>query len=245
MNHRRFTSDATVRLGDAGRDGRIRLAALARHLQDVAYDDVHDAGIGRSGNWVVRRVELDVTRLPKFGEQLDLETVCTGVGPRWAERLTHVRTDKGCRDGITARALWVFVDDDGRPRQLPAEFHERYPVPADRTRISPKLRHPLPPPSAARTEWPVRAADFDLLGHMNNAAYWDPVDEDLAAHPGAPLRRAEMEYRGGIDPGEAVVVAIERTGTAGLGLWLEVDGGVRGSARVWRGNGTTVPDEPA
>lgn len=234
MNRRVFTSEVTVRLGDAGRDGRIRLGALARHLQDVAYDDVHDAGIGNDGNWVVRRTELDVTRLPVFGESLRLETSCTGVGPRWAERLTRVRGGRG--SDVTARALWVFVDRAGRPRALPESFLDRYPVPDDRTRISPKLHHAAPSESATvtRSVWPVRAADFDVLGHMNNAAYWEPVDELLAtAQPDASVTRAELEYRGGIEPGDAVVVAFDPVADGALSLWLESDGMVRASARVW------------
>jgi acyl-ACP thioesterase len=230
---RSFTSETTIRLGDVGRDGRLRLAALARHLQDVAADDVRDAGIGRAGNWVVRRVELDVTRLPRFPEAIRLETSCTGTGPRWAERVTNVRGPGGA--GVTARALWVFVDDEGRPRPLPAEFRERYPVPDDRTRISPKLFHAVPPSaSALRHPWPLRVADFDVLGHMNNAAYWEPVDEELGAQPGRHLRRAELEYRSAIEPGEAVIVAVEQRASDGeLAVWLESGGSVRASARVW------------
>jgi acyl-ACP thioesterase len=233
VNFRRFTSEATVRLGDVGRDGRLRLAALARHLQDVATDDVRDSGIGRAGNWVVRRVVLDVTRLPRFTEAIQLETSCTGVGPRWAERATHVRGRDG--EGVTSHALWVFVDDDGKPRPLPAEFRELYPVPDDRMRISPKLFHPVPPPaSVSRHPWPLRVADFDVLGHMNNAAYWEPVDEELAAQPGTHLQRAELEYRSAIEPGEVVTVAVERHAADGaLGVWLESGGTVRASARVW------------
>ncbi len=233
MKRRIFTSEVTVRLGDAGRDGRMRLAALARHLQDVAYDDVRDAGIGRDGNWVVRRIEIDVARLPTFGEIVRIETSCTGVGPRWAERLTNVRGDGG--SDVTARALWVFVDRDGHPRALPSTFLELYPVPVGRTRISPKLRLPGPPesPAVTRSSWPVRAADFDVLGHMNNAAYWEPIDELLATtFPDASVTRAELEYRGGIEPGEHVVVAVARVAPGEVSVWLESDGTLRASARV-------------
>jgi acyl-ACP thioesterase len=233
---RTFTSETSVRLGDVGRGGHLRLAALARHLQDVASDDVRDAGIGRAGNWVVRRVELDITDLPRFGESIRLETSCTGIGPRWAERLTHVRGAGG--SVVTARGLWVFVDGDGRPRALPAEFLDVYPVPDDRTRISPKLHHAGPPPGVSRRDWPLRAADFDVLGHMNNAAYWDPVDDELAATPDARVRHAELEYRGGIEPEDRVVVAVERhVGADALDVWLESDGAVRASARVRWGSG--------
>ena len=232
MSVRSFTSETTVRLGDVARDGTIRLAALARHLQDVAFDDVRDAGLGGDSNWVVRRVALDVDGLPGFGERILLETSCTGIGPRWAERVTDVRGRRGAH--VASRALWVFVDASGRPRALPAEFRDRYPVPDERTRISPKLHHPGPPASVSRHPWPLRAADFDVMGHMNNAAYWDPIDDEVAARAGTDLRRAELEYRAGIAPGDAVTVAMQRpVGEGPLRVWLESGGEVRASAQVW------------
>ena len=42
--------------------------------------------------WILRRVDLDIDRLPALADELVLETRCTGVGPgaRWAERTTTI-----------------------------------------------------------------------------------------------------------------------------------------------------------
>src|SRR6202022_5194230 len=53
---RRFSEERTVRLSDTWPNGSIRFDALARYLQDVASDDMADAGQGAS-MWVVRRTE--------------------------------------------------------------------------------------------------------------------------------------------------------------------------------------------
>ena len=59
-----------------------------------------------------------------------------------------------------------------------------------------------------------------MLNHVNNAVYWEAVEEELARRRElrAPLR-AELEHRAPIEPGAAVEVAIvERPGAAAL--WL-------------------------
>ena len=49
---------------DTAPSGRIRLDAVARWLQDVAYADVIDAGTERAAVWVVRRSRIAVSELP-------------------------------------------------------------------------------------------------------------------------------------------------------------------------------------
>ena len=46
----------------------MRLDAIARWLQDVAYEDLLDAGFEKSGVWIVRRLRLRVEAWPRFGE---------------------------------------------------------------------------------------------------------------------------------------------------------------------------------
>src|SRR5947207_6187601 len=96
-----------VRLGDASPGGRLRLDALARYLQDVSNDDTRDGELDDDG-WVVRRTALRVARLPVIGEELVLETFCSGIGGRWAERRVRVQGDQG--GAVEAVSLWVHVD---------------------------------------------------------------------------------------------------------------------------------------
>src|SRR5437588_8032149 len=77
-------------LGDCAPSGRIRLDALARWLQDVAYADVEDAGLAAAAYWVVRRTRIRVDRFPRFAERLSVRTWCSGIGRMWAERRTTI-----------------------------------------------------------------------------------------------------------------------------------------------------------
>src|SRR3954468_8515196 len=92
---RRFVHRARVGLADSAPDGRARLDAIARWLQDAAWEDVDDAGLAEIGAWVVRRTRIEVERFPRFGERLDVATFCSGLGRMWAERRTTVIGEHG------------------------------------------------------------------------------------------------------------------------------------------------------
>jgi acyl-ACP thioesterase len=229
-----FVRERRVRLGDATPRGRLRLDALARYLQDVSNDDTRDAGFTDNDEmgWVVRRTVIEVPRFPVFGEELTLGTWCSGTGSRWAERRVQVR---GNRAGVVeAASTWVHVDTTtGRPKALTPRFHEVFTPSAVGRVVRARLHHGDKPDEADRRAWPLRAADFDVLGHVNNAAYWEAVEEELARRRDlrAPLR-AEVEFRAGIDPGMAVSLWTVDTGSTWAGWLAGDDGVVRASASV-------------
>ena len=112
---RRFVAERRVRLGDVTASGRLRLDALARYLQDVAGDDVRDAGI--HAPWVMRRLALELGQLPRFNDDVELITFCSGTGSRWAERRTILTVDG--RVAADAVAIWVYVNPaTGAPAPL-------------------------------------------------------------------------------------------------------------------------------
>ncbi|MBW3557862.1 MAG: hypothetical protein KY454_13095 [Actinobacteria bacterium] len=241
---RRYRTERTVRLGDAGLDGWLRLDALARFLQDVAAEDAVQAGVP-APTWVVRRTVLDLEGRPRFGERIELTTFCGGLGGRWAERRTTV---EGPHSRIEAATLWVFVEAvSGRPAPLPEGFHEAYGEAAGGRRVSGRLLHPQPGDEARRRPWPLRASDFDVLGHVNNAAYFSPVDDELARLR-APFchGRLELEYRDPIGPGAEVDLVVEPgAGDESPRMWLAGAAGIHASALVGSRRPATTEAPPA
>src|SRR5436305_2745285 len=90
-----YEQEMRAGLGDCAPSGRVRLDALARWLQDVAYADVVDAGVADLGVWVVRRMRIRVERFPRFGDEVRLRTFCSGMGRLVAERRTVVDSSGG------------------------------------------------------------------------------------------------------------------------------------------------------
>jgi acyl-ACP thioesterase len=224
---RRYTGERVVRLGDVEPSGRVRLDALAGYLQDIASDDGEDAGIEPELAWLVRRSALRVYRRPRYLERVELVTWASGRGGRWAERRTTI-TLAG-RVMVEASALWVCVDlATMRPVRLSDRFWLVYGESTGGRAVSPRLLHPRPPASAAASgrPWPLRLADLDLFDHVNNAATWAAVDDELArVAPAGRVEWAELEYRLPIEPDANLVLA------------SRVDGAV---ARLWLMDGATV-----
>jgi acyl-ACP thioesterase len=198
---RTFSQPRRPGFADCAPSGRLRLDALACWLQDVAYADVEDAGLADAAVWVVRRTRMRVNRFPRFGEQFRCTTFCSGLGRMWAERRTDVIREGGERPDVEAVSLWVHLDvRSWRPVPLTEGEIETYgPSVVDR-RVSARLRHPVPSGAAQGpgcVDWSFRRTECDIANHVNNAAYWTPVEEELLAgsDPDPTRVDAEIEYR--------------------------------------------------
>ena len=189
-------------IADALGDGRVRLDAIARWLQDVAYADLLDAGFEERGVWIVRRMRLRVESWPRFGEPATLRTFCSGLGRFSAERRTSIASPSGA---VEAVALWVWIDESGRPGRFDERFTGIYAASAGDRGASVRLRHPEPAENSERRPWTFRAADLDVAGHVNNSHYWEPLEELLAGSEPGPLD-AEIEHRDPALAGPAVVI---------------------------------------
>jgi acyl-ACP thioesterase len=202
-----FTSAARAGLADCAPSGRIRLDALARWLQDVAYDDVEDAGVAEAAVWVVRRTRIRVQRFPRFGERFTLKTFCSGFGRAWAERRTTIAAPRRTDSAVEAVSLWVHLDPSSRrPAPLTPEEIEIYGDAAAGRKVTARLRHQGPDGAVESRRWAFRATECDVAGHVNNAAYWQPLEEELLDH-GEPDRiDVEMEFRNAAQPGEKLVL---------------------------------------
>jgi acyl-ACP thioesterase len=214
-----FRHGAVAGLADVAPSGRARLDAIARWLQDAALADVVDSGLDGGGVWVLRRLRLVVARFPRLGEAVEVATFCSGTGALVAERRSTVLA--GGAAVVEALALWVHLDPDGaHPRPLPEGFEAVYGTAAAGRRVRARLRHPAAPPDGADSRpWRFRAADLDIAGHVNNAVYWQVVEEELVATESDAGPDIEIEYRAPGDVGEAAVLASEAM------RWIAVDGG--------------------
>jgi acyl-ACP thioesterase len=224
-----FETEARVRFGDCEPGGRFRLDALARILQDAGNDDFDDAGLDPASPWVARRSVVVAGVWPRIGDRLRVATWCGGLGARWAERRSSIVTSSGA--GVEVATLWVHLDAAGRPSRLPDWFVRTYGEAARGRTVSSRLRVGGPPPEATGRPWQVRATDLDVLGHVNNAVLWAPVEEELARRGVSPVS-VELEFIAPVLSGDDVqLVATPESGPR-FSMWLTVDGQARVPAAV-------------
>jgi acyl-ACP thioesterase len=221
---RRFTTRRRISLSDTDANGRLRLDAIARYLQDVASEDWLDAGFDHDSHvWVVRRTDLQLLEPFRPEAAIELHTWCSGIAGSSAARRYSIRGAGGGQ--VEAESIWIHLDHDLRPKRLDDRFLETYGTSAAGRRAP--TRFTLPSPARLTgTPWSFRPTDVDRLGHVNNAAYWVPLEERWAARLGGRVR-ATLEYRQPIDLGEPV--GLVEDGTA---VWLVSAGEVRSAARL-------------
>jgi acyl-ACP thioesterase len=225
LTARRFSASRPIRLSDTDAGGRLRLDAVARYLQDVAADDVADAGWSPDEHiWVVRRTALDLIQPFLEDTTVELTTWCAGIAAAAAARRTTLCGDRGGR--IEAEMIWIHLGRDLQPERLGERFLAVYGESAAGRKASTRLGLRGPAHADSRVSWHVRMTDIDRLGHMNNAAYWAAVEQRWRHRFDAPAH-VVLEYRKSIDENEAVVVA-----QSGDSLWLTVADEVRAAAAI-------------
>jgi acyl-ACP thioesterase len=212
----------------------MRLDALARWAQDVAYADIEDAGLEQVAIWVVRRTRIKVLSFPRFGERFEVRTFASGLGRMWAQRSTILtRLPAGTASGRGQRAtlepeapvveivsLWIHLDPVRRVPSLITQGEiDVYAQAAGDGRFQHRLTHPRPHAGSATAapecDWVFRRTDTDLADHVNNAAYWEPLEEELlSAEADLTAADIELEFRTPAQPGPVRVLR------AGHHRWL-------------------------
>jgi acyl-ACP thioesterase len=204
-----FSQERHAGVAEVAPSARVRLDTIARWVQDVAWDDVDDAGLRELTIWLVRRTRMRVHRFPRLDERYRLTTYVTGLGRMWAERRTDiVRIDVPSSEPLVeVSCIWVHIDPT---RLLPSRVDQReidmWCGPSTRT-VKARLRHPAPPESGfSEGQWTFRASEVDLAEHVNNAAYFTPFDDELLglgeAAAAVDSVDMEIEYRNPAQAGE-------------------------------------------
>ena len=117
-------------------------------------------------------------------------------------------------------SVWIHLDGTARPTRIGGGF-DAYALAAQGRSASTRLTLPDPPGDAVRTPWPLRATDVDVMGHVNNAAYWSAIEHRLGGRTPDLLRgplRARLDYRHPLDLDDEAVEIAEFPLDGGLGL---------------------------
>ena len=206
-----------VRFDECAPDGVVRSSALLRYAQDVAW--IHSERMGfdrawyaaRDLAWVVRAAEIAILAPLTLGQVVELSTAVIGFRRVWARRRTEGRLADGTLV-LWGNTDWVMTDVvRGAPGRVPPEFPGVFDVPPGAFEPG---RVPLQPTPerAVRHASRVRPQDLDPMGHVNNAAYVDYLEEALhaagppaAAALAATPRRIRLEYAAPAAPGVALL----------------------------------------
>jgi len=201
---RQHVGEHRVRFDECNAAGSMRPSALLRAVQDLAWQHSVAAGFDRDWYqahgliWLVRFVDLRMTRGVQPGSTLRMTTRITGLRRVWARRETTVDVALDAPAAAATTIDWVLVDALGRPARVPDAvvigFDQQAPT------FTPARVHQAPPPGDSPVEpWTVGIRDLDPMAHVNNATYLDIMDEVMAGAAGSligpvPPVRYQVEY---------------------------------------------------
>ena len=184
-------------------------------------DDVDETGWGSPDHlWVMRHIRVEVVSPPVDDDRVELATWCSGTAAVAAGRRMSLVGDRGGR--VEVDSAWIHLGPDARPVRI--EEFGLYAEAAGGRVVSTRLELALPPTDGKRIPWPLRMTDIDLRGHVNNAAYWQAVEDRLLAR-GLDLRRpirASLDHHRAVDLG-AEVRLVEVLDDSKLGVAFTVD----------------------
>jgi acyl-ACP thioesterase len=167
---------------------------------------------------------------PVDDDLVELTTWSSGRAAVAASRRLSLAGDRGGR--VELDSTWIHLGPDQRPARI--EDFGPYSESAAGRVVSTRLELPEPhAEAAARVAWPLRATDADVLGHVNNAAYWHAVEQRLggpAIDPSRPFR-ARLDHRHELDLGD-VVELVEASEDGLLSLAFSVAAETRAVALV-------------
>ncbi|MBF6079470.1 acyl-[acyl-carrier-protein] thioesterase [Nocardia beijingensis] len=244
-----FASAWPIRAGDVDPYDRLRFDAVARYLQDIAWENLHSTFFHRTDpNWIVRRTVIDVIRPIVWPDEVHLLRWCSAMSTRWTNM--RVRITSGNGGLIETEGFWINISEStGMPARISDEglaYLARTST-EHRLRWRPYLTDATPPESDTDLPFPVRATDIDQYNHVNNACYWQAVEQFLVEYPKllAGPHRAVIEYVAPVLARQHVSVRSryepgDRSGQPVLRLWFVVGGTTTTVVRIM-----PLPGQPA
>ena len=165
--------------------GRLKTSMILYFAQEVAGNHFsrlamdYDTMLQRRLFWAITRHKVQITRLPRHGETIRIET-----WPMPTTRVAYPRSvvayDEQGNECFRAITLWVLMDLNNRSMVLPGKSG----IEVAGTLRGNELASPLGLPAKAlrnRRSRCVSFTDLDRNGHMNNTKYLDWMDDLLPA----------------------------------------------------------------
>ena len=182
------------------RYGRAKPSALLYFAQEAAGGHCLDLSVDWDALakkhlfWAVIRHRVQVTRLPKLGETITVET-----WPMPTTRVAYPRStaayDADGKELFRSVSLWVLMDTETRAMILPGKSGVEVQGALTGTELAvPGSIAPKALKNATRNR--VGFAELDRNGHMNNTRYLDWIDNLLPSefHASYPVREFTICY---------------------------------------------------
>ena len=206
-----YSREMLLRSRDVDMFRRLRTSELFRLLQEASIAHTEELGMGRDKTldrgllWVLLLQRAEIARMPEYDERIVLRTWPGKTMHLLFTRYYSMETVSG-EHLLSASAMWGLVDQNTRKMIFP----EKYGVAVDGVVTGEEIALPSAPRRMECTEsrqFTVPYSYVDINGHMNNAHYFDLVEDCIpAAAEGKSLKGIQIEYSNEARLGESFSV---------------------------------------
>ena len=184
-----------IRSVQVDRTRKIRTSELFRLLQEASIAHTEALGctrretLDRGVLWVIARQSLQIEALPEYDDEVVIRS--------WPGEMMHVffpRFYEVLRDGqciVRGEAIWMMIDADSRAMVMPEDYGIALRGrPGSPELLIPAVTMPKGAEPAYEQEAEPRFSQIDINGHMNNARYFDLIEDRMPAeqHERTPKR---------------------------------------------------------
>lgn len=184
--------------------------------------------------WIITDYDINVVRLPKFGEEMTIETEALSYNRLFCYRRFTIYDEAGSAV-INMLATFVLMDRDSRKvhavePKIVAPYEAEFSKKLIRGPKYPDLKEPI------SKDYHVRFYDLDMNGHVNNSKYLDWIFEVMGADflmKHIP-RKIHLKYVKEVRPGGQITSSYDLEGLES-NHQISSDGDINAQASIiWR-----------
>jgi medium-chain acyl-[acyl-carrier-protein] hydrolase len=206
-----------IKVYEADAKGRANITALANYFQNSAwnhYNNVEKA-LGQllpeNCMWLMARLEIQVESIPRWPEDVQVETWSRGIEKLMAYRDFIVSVND--KETAKGTASWVVVDIKNRKIQKLDMLSKKWPSNRERNALgksADKIQELMNP--AAGKFFSVKYSDLDVNRHVNNVKYieWIMDGYTMEFIENNEIKKFEINFIGEANFGDDVAVNAER-----------------------------------
>jgi medium-chain acyl-[acyl-carrier-protein] hydrolase len=233
-----------IRYAEIDANFQWKLGFLFRSLLEVAVKHSEKVGLGsrlmvdNGFVWILNRIGLEVVRYPEYRESVDVVTWSRGYKGFKAFRDFEIYA--GPERIAAGTSVWLYLDlQRKRLHRIPPDIHEAYKIVEEKALG--KDISTWKPPREIDPDFEVaittRNSDFDPLGHVNSAVYFDYLDT-LASRFGNEKQKISalcLQYTKEIDRSvQSVTAELGSSGGAGACRFgIRSAGVLHASGEMW------------
>ncbi|MFD1849079.1 acyl-[acyl-carrier-protein] thioesterase [Oceanobacillus bengalensis] len=208
----------------------LKLSVLFSYFQDIASEAAANLGAGidllekeHNALWILMRIRVDIARLPKWDEDITIET-----WPLEPKRLEFDRDylvrDRNGEVIVRAISAWVVMDKKERKLKRASSISLNYPSPIEERAIDSKLGK-LKNTGIMETAYKrvIGYSDVDFNGYLNNSKYVDFIMDcfPIEAHKRMGAKTIEVNFINEALPGDVIILNIDTSATGSNKLYIE------------------------